>query len=325
MSNVDKTEHGLDPGGGRRWDQLDVSRREAVQHICGEKGIALFSFLLESSTMMEPNQEECVVFSLQSLHDVAVQLGWSPDTVKRYVAVFRAVNLVHHHHDCRREVKLRLPLGPYIPLTNFSALDDLTGKRKKLRQLALKVKMRYIAYFGETTQTRTSEMQQTLREVKAMLDNERLEPLKRERLQMKIADMLTRLIGKDHVVGDLNELPSTQQATPEKRRPSISFTEGDSKQPGEVLYGVKQDGQGKEINQKEDSKQHEEGDPDQREGDSFPIASSTQEFGTEQMGDSKQRGGRLNALHLCRGKRTVSSQTARAGRPRPTRGRLDWT
>jgi len=277
MSNVDITEHGLDPGGGR-WSQVDVSRREVVQ-LCGEKGLALFSFLLESS-MMDPDQEEKVVFSLQRLHDVAVQLGWSPDTVKRYIAVFRAVNLVHHYHDCRREVRLHLPLGPYTPLTNFSALDDLVGKRKKLRQLALKIKMRYITRFGDPLQTQTDEMQQTLREVKAILENERLEPLKRERLQMKIADIFTRLISKEErVMGDLNALLGDRQAYPERQSSGTSFTQGDSNGAVEVLCSTRQDRQGEEITY--------QGDPDQRKGDLLLTTASTLGCSTEQMGDLK--------------------------------------
>ncbi len=306
MSNVDETEHGLDPGGGH-WNRLGASRREIIQQLCGEKGLILFSFLLASSTI-DSDQENMAIFSLQRLYDVAVQLGWSPDTVKRYVAVFRAVNLVYHYHDCRREVKLHLPLGPYTPLTNFSALDDLIGKRKKQQQLALKVKVRYIVRFGDPTQTHSDEMRQTLQEVKAILDDEHLEPLKRERLHMKIADVLTHLTGKErgHTMGDLNSLLSDRQAAPERQRPGTSFDEGDSNETMEAFCLAKRGAQGKEPGHEGDSNGQQgdltaqyripsqqgnasAGDSNRQQGDSTISASSTSGRDTRQVGDLNQQ------------------------------------
>ncbi len=316
MSNVDEKEQGLDPGGGI-WDRLDVSRREVVQQLCGEKGMTLFSFLLESSTIND-NQENEVVFSLQRLCDIAAQLGWSPDTVKRYVAVFRAVNLVHHYHDCRREVKLHLPLGPYVPLTNFSALDELIGKRKKQRQLALKVKLRYIVRFGDPTQTHSYEMRQTLQEVKAILDDEHLEPLKRERLQMKIADVLTRLTSSEigHAQGDLNTLLGDRQAASSSQKLSTSSTEGDSNKGMEVSRLAQQKIQGKEPDHEGDLDQQEgdsrahynmlfeqakgmEGDSKYHEGDLIPTAPSPTSLPVKQGGDlNTQQGDSITDTHI---------------------------
>lgn len=202
---VENRDHRFDKPGGL-WEHLDASRREVVQ-LCGEKGMALFTFLLSSSMIM-PGREDMAIFSLQRLSDVALQLGWSPDTVKRYVAVFRATNLVQHYHDRRREVTLHIPLGPYTPLTNFTALDELIGKRKKQQQLALKVKTRYIVRFGDPTQAHSDETRAKLDALKAILDDEHLEPLKRQRLQIKIADLLIHFAGKTERsrVGDPNDV-----------------------------------------------------------------------------------------------------------------------
>lgn len=90
----------LDPGGEHGKKHLETSRSEIVKQLCGEKGHTLFTFLLTSATH-HPGQEQIAIVSLRRLRDVAVQLGWSPDTVKRYVAVFRALGLVQHYHDHR--------------------------------------------------------------------------------------------------------------------------------------------------------------------------------------------------------------------------------
>jgi hypothetical protein len=202
--------------------------------------MALFTFLLSSSMIM-PGWEDVAVFSLQRLSDVALQLGWSPDTVKRYVAVFRAVNLVQHYHDRRREVTLHISLGPYIPLTNFIALDELIGKRKKQQQLALKIKTRYIVRFGDPTQAHSDETYAKLAELKAILDNEHLEPLKRQRLQVKITDLLIHFAGKaeNSRVGDPNSVLHEKEAPQEGRRPGTVRDVGDLNGVQEVLCSAK--------------------------------------------------------------------------------------
>lgn len=278
MSLVEmETEHGLDSGGGP-WERLDASRRKIVE-LCGEKGKALFLFLLESSTIM-PGQDDVAVFSQQRLCDVALQLGWSPDTVKRYVAVFRAVNLVHHYHDCRREVRLHIPLGPYVSLTNFTVLDELIGKRKKQRQLALKVKTHYIMRFGDPTQTHSDEMRTKLQELTAILDNEHLEPLKRQRLQMKIADLIAHF-AKGYFMGDSKHLLGDQPATPERQKPGTSFDEGGSNETMEAFCLAKRGAQRKEPGH--------EGDSNGQQGDSTISTSSTSGRDTRQVGDSNQQ------------------------------------
>ncbi len=260
-----------DPEGSLRED-LDVSRSEIVQ-LCGEKGQALFSFLLASST----REKNTAVISLTRLSDVALELGWSPDTVKRYVAVFRAINLVSHYHDQRREVKLLLPLGPYTPLSTLSGLDELIGKRTKQRQLALKVKTRYIAHFGDPTQGHSSTLRQTLQQVKAILDDEHLEPLKRERLQMRIAEMITCLAGveKGHTPeGDL-------AAASLRIRLGTSFTEGDLDT---------QQGDFKAQNTPSlQPTRDQEGDSDAQQGDCTFSTSSPSATKAEQTGDSDVR------------------------------------
>lgn len=211
------TEHGLDPGEAIHWQDLDSSRQEVVQ-LCGEKGRALFSFFLASST----REENTAVVPLTRLADIARQLGWSADTVKRYVAVFRAINLVSHYRG-----KLLLPLGIYTPLTTFSALDELAGKRDKQRQLALKVKARYILRYGDPSQSYSEHMRQTLQGIKAILDDEHLEPLKRERLQMKIAEMITNLAGIEHYQGDPKAVQGDVPANSLRQKPDRAFAMGD--------------------------------------------------------------------------------------------------
>jgi hypothetical protein len=279
-----QTEPGGDPGGGL-WECLDTSRHEVLK-LCGEKGIELFSFLLTSSTI-DPHRKNVATFSLQRLYDVAVQLGWSPDTVKRYVAVFRAINLVSHYHDQRREVQLHLPLGPYTPLTTLSALDELISKRKKQRQLALKVKARYIVRFGDPTLTYSDQMRQTLQEVKVILEDERLEPLKRERLQMKIADVLTRLAGIEgkRLEGDSNQSMGAFSRGSRKMPGENPDCKGDSNQ----LLGDSSTPQDLSV-QPGDA---QEGDPNQLLGDSNTTTSFNQLSKKEPTGDSNTPQGDL--------------------------------
>jgi hypothetical protein len=203
------------------------------------------------------------VFSKLRLYDVALQLGWSPDTVKRYVAVFRALGLVLHYHDRRREVTLHIPLGPYTPLTNFTALDELTNKRQKQQQLALKIKTRYIVRFGDPSRMHSVEMRTSLQELKAILDDEPLEPLKRQRLQIKIADLFTQLAGKTDV-GDLNQRVVTSQ-------------------------------EGTDVLHAGGSKS--EGDPNADQGDLKPLLSPTLPPQSEPQGDSKRALGDQDPQH----------------------------
>ncbi len=226
MSLLETQSHaqGLDPGSGVHWNDLDGSRQEVVQ-LCGEKGRALFSFFLASSSTGEGNT---AVVNLTRLADTARQLGWSADTVKRYVAVFRAIKLVSHYRG-----KLLLPLGPYTPLTAFSALDELAGKRDKQRQLALKVKTRYILRFGDPTRNHSEHLRQTLHGIKTILEDEHLEPLKRERLQMKIAEMIASLAGagieQGHQQGDPKAFQGDVPADTLQQKPDPALRVGDLK------------------------------------------------------------------------------------------------
>lgn len=303
------TERKHDPPGGGLWDHLDASRREVVE-LCGEKGIALFMFLLESSTII-PGQEDIAICPLQRLHDVALQLQASPDTVKRYVAVFRALSLAQHYHDHRREVKLHIPLGPYCSLTNLSMLDELIGKRKKQRQLALKVKNRYITRFGDPTQGYSDEIRTKFQELNTILENEHLEPLKRQRLQMKIADLLTQLVGKAGTSkGDPNGILDDLQAAPPRQEPVMPACVGDSNEGLEAFCLIKKPEPGKGSLQMGDLKQpggdfipqgtvparqqpQQSGDSGQQTGDSTIIASSVVAHQSEQQGDLNQQTGDL--------------------------------
>jgi hypothetical protein len=305
------TERKHDPPGGGLWDRLDASRREVIE-LCGEKGMMLFMFLLESSTIL-PGQEDIAVCPLRRLQDVAIQLQASPDTVKRYVAVFRALNLVQHYHDHhydhRREVKLHIPLGPYHSLTNFTALDELIGKRKKQRQLAQKVKNRYITRFGDPTQGYSDEIRTKFEELSTILESEHMDPLKRQRLQMKIADLLTQLVGKSgNSKGDSNGILDDLPAAPSRQGPTMPTHEGDSNGGLEVLCHAKQSEPRKEVLRVGDLKPlegdlisqsmlptrqqaHQLGDSDQATGDSTITASSAVMHQSEQQGDLIQQKG----------------------------------
>src|SRR5205807_5222143 len=150
MSPTIQVESGLNEPGpdGGNWEHLDESRREIV-HLCGKKGITLFTFLLQSATIKHvPGQGEVAVFALRRLRDLVAAIGCGYDTLTRYVAIFRALGLVRHYRDRRAEVELQIPLGPYIYLTNFATLDDLIREtRKKQQQLATNIKTRYILRF----------------------------------------------------------------------------------------------------------------------------------------------------------------------------------
>ena len=64
MSPTIQVESGLNEPGpdGGNWEHLDESRREIV-HLCGKKGITLFTFLLQSATIKHvPGQGEVAVF-----------------------------------------------------------------------------------------------------------------------------------------------------------------------------------------------------------------------------------------------------------------------
>jgi hypothetical protein len=321
---VENRDRKLDKPGGVL-ERLDASRREVVQ-LCGEKGMALFTFLLSSSMLM-PGQEDMATFSPKSLSNVALQLGWSPDTVKRYVAVFRATNLLQHYHDHRREVRLHIPLGPYIPLTNFTALDELIGRRKKQQQLARSFKTRYIVRFGDPTQTHSDETRAELDALKAILDDEHLEPLKRQRLQIKIADLLTHFAEKaeNSRVGDPNNVLDEGKAVQEREPPSTGQDSGDPNGVQEVLCSAKpsrcgdlEGQQGDPLQQhpissplgpelQGDQNCHQEdpthshivhtevlsstqevpqGDPNQKLGDSLLLSHAQQPLATNPLGDS---------------------------------------
>ena len=279
------------PGGVLDQIQIHASRREIVQ-LCGDKGITLYSFLLASS-IKDPSQEQGVVFCLQRLCDIALHLGWSPDTVKRYIAVFRAINLVSHYHDQRREVKIQLPLGPYIPLTTFTALDELVSKRAKQRQLALKVKFRYIACFGDPTQGHSDKMRQTLQQIKTILDDERLEPLKKERLHMKIAEMISCLTGieREHTQeGDPNASSGGWQADSLRQKLDTASSEGDLNAQGGDLDNHTASSAQHAKEHTEDSNA-QEGDLDAQGGDSTSSTSLSSGTGVKQEGDSKANQG----------------------------------
>jgi hypothetical protein len=288
LLEAEHTERKHDPPGGGLWDRLDASRREVVE-LCGEKGVMLFMFLLESSTMML-GQEDIAVCPLQRLHDVALQLQASPDTVKRYVAVFRALSLAQHYHDHRREVKLHIPLGSYTPLTNFAAVDELIGKRKKQRQLAQKVKNRYITHFGDPTQGYSDEIRTKFQELSTILEGEHLEPLKRQRLQMKIADLLTQLVGNKSgsLKGDLNDILDDLQAAPPRQEPAMPTHEGDSNGGLETFCLTKKPELGKEP--------FHEGDLNQLEGDRIPQDTIPPQQKTRHLGDSNQQSGDLTII-----------------------------
>jgi hypothetical protein len=279
----------LDPGGGT-WERLHESRREIVE-LCGEKGKTIFLFLLTSSTP-HPDREDIAVVSHHRLLDIALQLGSSPDTVKRYTAIFRAVKLVHHYHDRRREVALHIPLGPYTPLTNLVALDDLIREsRKKQRQLAIKFKVRYITRFGDPTQAHSDEIQKMLLELKAILEDEHLENLKRQRLQIKIADLLTHLVGQmgTSTVGDLNQVLDDLEAAHQDQPPGIAPKKGDSNPKAEVLHNK---------NLSEQKRMHTQlGDSDQQAGDLIPYHTNAKPQKQEKMGDSDRLPGDLNTTH----------------------------
>jgi hypothetical protein len=190
------------PGKGV-WETLHPTR-VAILSLCGDKGKTLFGFLLASAQSLPDSVQE-VTYSGR-LCDIANELGWSPDTVKRYVAVFRAMHLVSHFHDRRQErAMLRLPLGPYPPLTNFALLDDLIFRtRTKQRQLAMRVKQRYLAHFGDPTQGYSQEVRTGFQALRVILEEEHLEPLKRQRLQLKLADLLSQCLPREHAQGDRN-------------------------------------------------------------------------------------------------------------------------
>ncbi len=328
MSVVNEMKHKCNAG-GERWKPRDLSRREIVLQLCGEKGLALYVFLLASSTI-ESDREDRVVCSLRSLRDVALQLGWSPDTIKRYVAIFRAMNLVHHYHDRRQEVTLYLPLGPYVPLTNFISLDELLGTRQKQRQLALKVKTRYITRYGDPTQVYSDEMQTKLQTLNTILDSEHLEPLKRQRLHRHIAELLTSLIGKTENASarGLSLVLDDPETAPERRRSDELCTKGDLNETSSVIWSAKRAGQRKQPVQEGDLNQQQRtlttqdvipsgqvrtrmGDPDRQQGGPCITAPSTREQHIKQVGDLKQQEGDSLShilLHLERRSQAVRQE-----------------
>jgi hypothetical protein len=306
LVEAERTESKHDPG-GELWERLDTSRREIVE-LCGEKGVMLFKFLLVSSTRL-PGQEDMAACPLQRLHDVAEQLQASPDTVKRYVAVFRALSLVHHYHDQRREVKLHIPLGPYRPLTNFTTLDELIGMRKKQRQLAQKVKMRYITRLGDPTQAYSDEVRTKFQELSTILEGEHLEPLKRQRLQMKIADLLTQLMtASGSSMGDLNAtLGHLKTASSGGGSPTLA-EEGDSNEGKGVLCSAK-----KPVLEKDPAHMRDLNHP---EGDLISPKTLSSQHQTQQMGDSSPQQGDLTVNASSE----VAHQSERQGDPKVVMG-----
>jgi hypothetical protein len=180
--------------------RTDPSRTELVMQIFGSPGNGpeiLFQMLrfAEVKQMALPGvegQTDVAVISLQNLRELAKKIHFGYDTTHKYVIVFCALNLLVKVRQEGR-IQLLFPLQHYAPPPTTQALDKLIKySRPKVRQFATRVKQRCILYGiisenGSQHKEYSTTEQQLLRQLYAIIQDEKIEPAKRQRLFKRIS------------------------------------------------------------------------------------------------------------------------------------------
>ncbi|GHO98078.1 hypothetical protein KSF_081260 [Reticulibacter mediterranei] len=180
--------------------RTDPSRTQIVQQIFGSPGNGpeiLFQMLrfAEVKQMALPGMEgqtDVAVVSLQNLRELAKKIHYGYDTTHKYVIVFCALNLLVKVRQEGR-IQLLFPLQHYAPPPTTQALDKLIKySRPKVRQFATRVKQRCILYGiisenGSQHKEYSTGEQQLLRQLYDIIQDEKIEPAKRQRLFKRIS------------------------------------------------------------------------------------------------------------------------------------------
>jgi hypothetical protein len=179
--------------------RTDPSRTQIIQQIFCSPGNGpqiLFQMLrfAEVKQMALPGiegQTDVAVISLQNLRELAKKIHYGYDTTHKYVIVFCALNLLVKVRQEGR-IQLLFPLQHYVPPPTTQALDKLIKySRPKVRQFATRVKQRCILYGiisenGSQHKEYSTSEQQLLRQLYAIIQDEKIGPVKRQRLFKRI-------------------------------------------------------------------------------------------------------------------------------------------
>lgn len=219
-------------------EQIDQSTLHIIQQLFTKpgNGMAFLASILhfaEVQQMALPGIEgttNVAVISLQTIRELAQKIRWGYDTTHKYVVVFCALNLLMKRRSEGR-IQLLFPLEQYTPPSTLQALDKLIEhSRPKVQQFARRVKHRCILYDilpqerGLMEEYSTRE-QRLLLQLQSILQDEHIEPVKRQRLLQRISsEVICQLLttsgtSESHVLpsGNLTaEQEKVEQAAPSR-------------------------------------------------------------------------------------------------------------
>jgi hypothetical protein len=125
---------------------------QVVQHLFPQ-GIAFLALLLRYAVVKQfalpdwPAAVDAAVIHVSSLRQLAQMIGWSYDTVEKYVVVFCALGLLYKERS-RSGTTLYFPLGRYVPPATLDHLDEIEQDyRPKAQAFARRVRRRFLAIF----------------------------------------------------------------------------------------------------------------------------------------------------------------------------------
>jgi len=197
--------------------RLDKTTTIAITHLFPkDHGLDFLRLLLlEAQIALEeiPGRGlvEVAMLSLISIEAFAKKYGKSKDTALRYIEVLEKLCIVFRRRHAAA-TELCIPLVPWLPAeTMLLALDQLLSedvaspRRKKLRQLAGTVKMRFLLLYGSpaTWSTLFDDLSITLKDVHDLL-NLRISSTKRLLIQLRIERLQARL-NATYPRGDLRD------------------------------------------------------------------------------------------------------------------------
>ncbi len=134
-------------------ERMDPYTLEIVQRLF-PRGIQFLALLLRYALVKQfalpgwPEAVDAAMIQVQSLRVLAKRIGWSYDTVEKYVIVFCALGLLYKERS-RTAITLYFPLGRYTPPASLDLLDEIEQDyRPKAQQFAKRVRRRFVATFS---------------------------------------------------------------------------------------------------------------------------------------------------------------------------------